>query len=416
MKAGGFDAVIGNPPYGAFFAMAEKKYLDVAYSISEGNYDSFTFFMEKAISLLNYKGLLGFIIPDTWFATKSSSRLRKHILDSGFIHEMQILNQNVFRKGKVDVCTLIYSKGVSRDHILIHIYDKDARAPEIAAQAFKEKREVPHSAWLSNDEYSFTFKVDEQTKRLKDKMGKTKSLLSGFCLIGAGCKPYELGKGRPPQDNRIMKEKPYTTNFKKGNTFRLMLRGTDIARYSSPVKDDEWLSYGEWLAAPRNPDLFKGPRLLFQSIRNPKLERRLIGTFVDDDSVNNNSITNIVKNSDNEYDLKFFLGIMNSALLNWYFKVSYNIVNIDPRYLKMVPVHAIDFSTSADKSHHDKIVALVEEMLSLNKQLATAKTDHEKTALQRQIDATDGQIDKLVYELYGLTEEEIRIVEGGGSL
>jgi predicted nucleic acid-binding Zn-ribbon protein len=60
--------------------------------------------------------------------------------------------------------------------------------------------------------------------------------------------------------------------------------------------------------------------------------------------------------------------------------------------------------------HHDKIVSLVDQMLSLNKQLPTAKTDHEKTALQRQFDAADHQIDQLVYELYGLTEEEIKIV------
>ncbi len=58
------------------------------------------------------------------------------------------------------------------------------------------------------------------------------------------------------------------------------------------------------------------------------------------------------------------------------------------------------------------MVSLVDQMLSLNKQLARAKTDQEKTALQRQIDATDRQIDRLVYELYELTEEEIRIVEG----
>lgn len=70
---------------------------------------------------------------------------------------------------------------------------------------------------------------------------------------------------------------------------------------------------------------------------------------------------------------------------------------------------------SSDKSHHDKIVSLVEQMLSLNKRLPSAKTDYEKTSLQRQIEATDKQIDKLVYELYGLTEEEIRIVEGQGS-
>ena len=156
-----------------------------------------------------------------------------------------------------------------------------------------------------------------------------------------------------------------------------MLRGVDIGRYSFPEKDDEWLSYGEWLAAPRNPDLFNEPRLLFQSIRNPKLKRRLIGTYVDDDSVNNNSITNVIK-KDNEYSLKYFLGILNSEMMNWYFSISYNIVNIDPRYLKMVPIRTINFKDKKDKSLHDKMVSLVDNMLELNKKLRDVKTPARK--------------------------------------
>ena len=77
------------------------------------------------------------------------------------------------------------------------------------------------------------------------------------------------------------------------------------------------------------------------------------------------------------------------------------------------PISTINSSDPTDKDHHDKMVSLVEQMLSFNKQLASAKTAHDKTILQRQIDATDKQIDLLVYELYGLTEEEIKIVEGG---
>ena len=65
----------------------------------------------------------------------------------------------------------------------------------------------------------------------------------------------------------------------------------------------------------------------------------------------------------------------------------------------------------SDKARHDKMVALVERMLSLNKQRAEVKTGHDKTLIERQMEATDEQIDILVYELYGLTEEEIRIVE-----
>lgn len=79
--------------------------------------------------------------------------------------------------------------------------------------------------------------------------------------------------------------------------------------------------------------------------------------------------------------------------------------------LARVPIRNIDFSNQSDKARHDKMVKLVEQMLSLHKQLANVKTPDHKTRLQRQIDATKDQIDHLVYELYGLTDKEIQIVE-----
>jgi len=82
-------------------------------------------------------------------------------------------------------------------------------------------------------------------------------------------------------------------------------------------------------------------------------------------------------------------------------------------YFSQIPIRTIDSSNKSDKSFHDSMIALVREMLDLHKQLSSAKTDHEKTIIQRQVDATDQQIDQLVYELYGLTEEDIKIVEEG---
>ena len=80
-------------------------------------------------------------------------------------------------------------------------------------------------------------------------------------------------------------------------------------------------------------------------------------------------------------------------------------------YLRKLPIRRINFSDPTDIIRHDRMVALVEQMLALHKQLAAARTAHDKTVIQRQIDATDRQIDRLVYELYGLTDEEIKIVE-----
>jgi hypothetical protein len=82
-----------------------------------------------------------------------------------------------------------------------------------------------------------------------------------------------------------------------------------------------------------------------------------------------------------------------------------------PMYVSQIPIRTIDFSDPADVARHDRMVSLVDRMLALHKQLQEVRTPHDETALQRQIEATDRQIDARVFELYGLTEEEIRIVE-----
>jgi hypothetical protein len=113
----------------------------------------------------------------------------------------------------------------------------------------------------------------------------------------------------------------------------------------------------------------------------------------------------------------YLLGLLNSSLLRMFIHsvctdLQGDSFNFSGVFVTKTPIRTIDFSVPTDKSRHDRMVHMVERMLSLTKQLAAVKTGHEKTALQRQIDATDRQIDQLVYELYGLTDEEIRIVEG----
>ncbi len=75
------------------------------------------------------------------------------------------------------------------------------------------------------------------------------------------------------------------------------------------------------------------------------------------------------------------------------------------------PIRIVDFTSPRDEGYHSTMVRLVDQMLALHKQLSSAKTSHEKTLIKRQIEVTDQQIDQIVYELYGLTEDEIAIVE-----
>jgi hypothetical protein len=114
---------------------------------------------------------------------------------------------------------------------------------------------------------------------------------------------------------------------------------------------------------------------------------------------------------------EYVLGLLNSKLLFWRLGTLSSVfrggwITCTKQYFGELPIRIIDFSNPADKSRHDQIVQLVEQMLALHLRLSTARTPQEKTALERQITAADTQIDRLVYDLYGLTEAEVKIVEG----
>jgi len=120
--------------------------------------------------------------------------------------------------------------------------------------------------------------------------------------------------------------------------------------------------------------------------------------------------------SDKPVSLFYLQGLLNAKLLDYYLgKISSpfrgGYWSYGKRFIEQLPIRTIDFADPADRERHDRMVALVEEMLALHRQLTAARTDHEQTNLKRQIDTTDRRIDRLVYDLYGLTEEEIRIVQ-----
>jgi hypothetical protein len=117
-----------------------------------------------------------------------------------------------------------------------------------------------------------------------------------------------------------------------------------------------------------------------------------------------------------EISREYILGLLNSSLLEWFLRKTATQMrggyfSYESRFIRNLPIRPIDFSDAADRERHDRIVALVEEMRALHRRLAVARTDHEQENLKRQIDATDRRIDRLVYDLYDLTEEEIRLVE-----
>jgi len=119
----------------------------------------------------------------------------------------------------------------------------------------------------------------------------------------------------------------------------------------------------------------------------------------------------------NTINIKYLLSILNSKLFILLYRLfSFErgrvLAQVKPIIIKQLPIRTIDFSDPADKGRHDRLVEMVENMLAWHKELAAAKTPQEKTLLERQIAGMDKDIDRLVYELYDLNDEEIALVEG----
>jgi hypothetical protein len=125
--------------------------------------------------------------------------------------------------------------------------------------------------------------------------------------------------------------------------------------------------------------------------------------------------TTIIGYSTSPYSNEYLLGLINSKLLSWWYGRAFTSPTNYIREFEILPVRTINFSDPIEKAWHEKMVKLVEQMLELHERPAKTTTETAKAMLQRQIDATDRQIDNLVYVLYGLTEEEIAIVEGSSK-
>ena len=175
-----------------------------------------------------------------------------------------------------------------------------------------------------------------------------------------------------------------------------------------------WIEYGPKMREyPKEFHWFEDNRILLRRLVNR--QQRLMATRIERTVITNKNL--YVIKAKGEMSILYLLGILNSSLLSKFYLAQVSQATKDDfpqvtiRDTLFLPCPTIDFSDSNSKTMHDKMITLASKMLDLNKNLVKSKTPQEKTVLQRQIETTDHQIDQLVYKLYGLTKEEIKIVE-----
>jgi len=408
-KAGGFDAVIGNPPYGYMISNEQQQYFAKHYEHQDYQKDFYLLFLERYNFFIKYKGLLGIIVSNTWLQSLTLRKIRQYLTSRYLWLRILHLEERVFR-AIVDTHVLIYQR-----------VDRIGNEAGFLTVDVRSNGTVSESHTLSWQEISNTgdpinIIASSEVQELYRKAQQMSLPLSRICRVFNGVKPFEKGKGSPPQTDQVMKAKPYVRDGEApNNKWSPLLRGSLIHRYTNLWNRDYWIQYGPWLAAPRDPSIFEAPLKIVVRQTGDSI----IATLVEQGFIARDNL-HVLLPEHNQYDLRYVLGLMNSTLVDFIYTImnpekGEALAQVKKKHVEQLPICTINFSDPTDKARHDKMVAFVEQMLSLNKKLADAKTEHEKTTIERQIDATDHQIDKLVYELYELTDEEIGIVEGNGS-
>ena len=384
----GFDVVIGNPPYigGREWGLAkpEFNYYLNTYKGAEYQFDAYVLFWELATNLS--KGLICYITPNTWLNNQ------KNLLIRGMLLELKILKIADYSKVKVFEDATVLPVITLIQKIVNLETSTEILVPNIEDNSnFITKCVMNQSVWNQDDLKIINIDATENDLFLRKKIEKNSQLLEDLALIKFGIKVYQTGKGKPKQTSDAAANKIFESKSQINEKYLPYLKGKNISKYSYEW-DDDWLHYGEHLAEPRNISLFEGERLLVRRI----VGKTLIATYISDNLVTG-QLLQIVKPHESNLS-KVILGIINSTLIGYYFRKKYNRQDVTFPEIRIYELSSLPMKIPKDKL---VFIKLVDQILDAKKSDPNADT----ATLEK-------EIDQLVYQLYDLTEAEIKIVEG----
>ena len=443
--------VIGNPPYGVNFDEKTKSFLS-QFDTLVPDFEIYIYFISLYTKILKKDAYLSYIFPNTFLSTVFGKKYRRQLLNHiNLLEIVDLSNEKVFSDASVR--TIIFSMKNNSDNYSSQF--KKAIGGEIKLLETYSKKIVlenhENMANLFNQTSSEVVVID------KIKQGQP---LDSFFEVSQGLIPYDKYRGH---DENTIKNRIWHSTFKKDETFKKELKGADVNAYSVSWNGALWVSYGKWLAAPREPKFFTQERILIREITN----QRLKCGYTELEYYNTPSLINLI-NEKGTINLKYALCILNSNLIGWYHNKTSpkankglfpKILVNDVRNIPLLAHRAEDQQPYIKKA--DLMLALSKDLQDINskftrslqrnfdgldklskklqswhdltyaefiKELGKKKikmglsdeAEWEEYFLAEQtkakqliagIERTDREIDQMVYKLYDLTDDEIAIIE-----
>ncbi|MFZ1258455.1 MAG: N-6 DNA methylase [Candidatus Saccharimonas sp.] len=448
-KDGGFDVVVGNPPYGVSFSNTEKDYLS-KFDTLVSDYEAYIYFISFIKKIVKPNGILSYIFPNTFLTTLYGKKYRSDLFSNYSVLQMVDLSQDS-TFADASVRTVILSIRNSNDNYKTDLNTIDKNKNIAKLVSYKK------SDLLKNVEnLGVLFTRDDNATLLVNKILAASKPLKDYFSVSQGLIPYDKYRGH---DEHTIKNRIWHSDTKKDETYKRELKGGDVTQYQIRWNEKLWISYGDWLAAPREPKFFTSPRILVREITDSKL----YCAYTEDEFYNTPSLINCVGNDG--IDQLSVLAIMNSSLMGWFHHNTSPKANkgLFPKILvndiRNLPIiipkddelagqsqtiqklntqladSSLRFQSIISSEYNlEKWPAKLNKWWALNfidfvkilkANLSLAQKDEllglfnkyraELSKLDAEIQRTDHEIDLLVYKLYNLTQEEIATIEGSSK-
>ncbi len=441
--------IVGNPPYVRQEGLGDfKSYFEKHYKTFRSTADLYVNFMEQGHRLLREGGLFGMIVSNKWLRAAYGEPLRRFLAEEVSVHRiMDFAGLPVFSGATVRTIILVSAKETPKGAPIRYLAPMSLdefgmiKSADQLLDVFEERAVVLSAASLSPEGWSLS---GAEISQLLEKMRSRSVALKGYLPEGKTYFGIKTGLNEAFVVDQATRDRLIEEDPRSAEILRPVLAGREVRRYSVDYKQKYliWTHIG--VTIRDYPAIFSHLKKYqdrlekrwdkgtvwwelracdyYARFSRPKIIYPDIATScrftLDRDGYFSTNTTYFIPGDD-----LYLLGILNSRLASRYF--SHVCAGLEGggtvylrffgQYLNDFPIRTIDFTNPTDVARHERMRSLVERMLDLHKRVAAEQVPHTKTMLQRQIEATDKQIDALVYELYGLTEEEITVVEQEGD-
>jgi len=398
MKAGGFDAVIGNPPYVLMQSVDDAPvfdYLGRTYRSARYKIDTYQVFMEKSLGLAKTGGAIGFITPNSFLRNKHAHELRSLLLEGAEIRSLRVFFYPVFRGASVDTCILIASKGRRAGPAASIDVVRSTAPGQSTASGISQDR------WEAHPRKEFFLPGDEGADALVQRIRGRSFPLGDVATAYFGIQTHDRARFVRAARERAC-DKP-------------VVDGVHVQRY-------DLLPGTEFVEFQASAIKSGGKATVHEATRIGvrQIGRTPVATMIPAGIYALNTIYNIHFIRPTPLRLEFVLGVLLSSTCQWFWLHHFydqkkTFPKVKKEALLSMPIPLLDLGIPGDRARHDALVALVEKMLALVPRLRTARGENERATLQNAVTATDQQINAAVHALFGLGPEDVAVVEAGAT-